>query len=173
MRAIPQWARHPAVIAAFVAGLFAILVAVLQFFMKSEPRLDIIVQVGGLYRDPYYKDEDFGLDSWQVYIPKIHNQERFWIGLHILPRKDVTVDTFSVSGIQFELLYLGYLDKQEGQETLHLHRGQAEWIAVPVELNRWVEFRAILSSKTVCLLLDTQGTAVGEYELPATEFPQE
>jgi hypothetical protein len=166
MGTIPRWTKQPPVVAAIIAGMFAIVVALLNM-VDWKPMPDIIVQTGGLYLDSPNED-----GSWQVYVPKIHKQERFWIGLNVLPRKDITVDVFSVGGVEFKDLGSGYMN-QVMKDMVELTKGKAAWIAVPIEPGRWEEFRGILSSKTICLLLDINGKAIVDYELPASTFPQE
>jgi hypothetical protein len=167
MKALPKRAKHPVVIAAFVAGLFAIVAAIVPVAMQRKSGSNLAVQTGGLYRNLYHSD-----GSWQAYVPEIHSQERFWIALNVVAKKDVSVNIFSIGGIQFEGIFLGYRN-QEMHDTVRLTKGESAWLSVPIELDRWAEVRGSLSSKTICLLLDPQGKAVAEYELPAIAFPQE
>ncbi len=103
MRALPKWTKHPAVVAAFVAGLLAIVAAIVPVAMQWKSGPDLVVQDGGLYRDLYQPD-----GSWQAYVPQTHRRERFWVALNVVPKKDVALKIFSVGEVQFEGLFLGY-----------------------------------------------------------------
>jgi len=168
MRVFPKWLRHPAVVAAFVTGLLAIVVAFGPVAVRwiSGPDVVVVVQTGGLYRDLYHQDK-----SWLAYDPQKHGRERFWVALNVVPKKDVAVNNFIVGGVQFKGIFLGY-DNHAYFETVRLTRDNGAWLSVPIELERWDDVIAALSKNNVCLLLDPHGKAVAEYELPAIALPK-
>lgn len=139
------------------SGVFLFGYVVVQSDIKGNSDAEdtiAMVENIGLYRDAYEED-----GTWAEYDPKIHGQERFWIGLKIIAKQSLTIQTFVLGDRQFDSFYGGY-SPQKYTDEITLSSGQSEWVAIPVELNDWQKYAKILSHETPLMLIGKDGKVI-------------